>query len=56
MVGDSQSDLELAQEVAFETGGCASIRIGSGATHSVIADAAFGSLWDFAVAVERACE
>ena len=56
MVGDSQSDLELAQEVAFETGGCASIRIGSGATHSVIADAEFGTLWDFAVAVERACE
>ena len=54
MVGDSQSDLELANNVAALTGGCASIRIGSQIIHGAVADASFDSLWDFAVAVQRA--
>jgi histidinol-phosphate phosphatase family protein len=54
MVGDSQSDLELAKRVAVEVGGCASVGIGERDIHGVVADASFDSLWDFAIAVERA--
>lgn len=54
IVGDSQSDLELAHAVAVETGGCASVRIGECATRGVIAEASFSSLWEFASAVKRA--
>ena len=51
IVGDSQSDLELAHNVAIAVGGCASIHIGGCAQGGVTADASFDSLWDFAVAV-----
>jgi histidinol-phosphate phosphatase family protein len=57
MVGDSQSDLELARNVAAASGGCASIQIGQtrGRTaRDAVADASFDSLWDFAIAVARA--
>ena len=54
MVGDSQSDLELAKRVSVEVGGCASVQIGERDMHGVIADASFDSLSDFAIAVERA--
>lgn len=56
VVGDSQSDLALARNVADVTGGCASIQIGDRAQGSVIADATFGALWDFATAVGRTRE
>ena len=55
MVGDSESDLQLAQHVAAQTDGCASVLIGDLNTQAV-PDASFESLWDFAVAVERARE
>jgi histidinol-phosphate phosphatase family protein len=51
MVGDSQSDVELAHNVAAVTGGCASIQIGGRATIGGVADATFDSLWHFAVEV-----
>lgn len=54
MVGDSQSDLELAHNVAAAVGGCASVRIGGHASLGTAADATFDSLWEFAVAVVRA--
>ncbi|MCB9409850.1 MAG: HAD family hydrolase [Mycolicibacterium sp.] len=54
MVGDSQSDIELAHQVAAETGGCASIRIGRCTSRGAAADASFQSLWEFAAAVECA--
>ncbi len=54
MVGDSQSDLELAHNVAEASGGCAGIQIGSGTGRGAVVDASFDSLWDFAVAVGRA--
>ena len=53
MVGDSQSDIELAQQVSTRTGGCASIRIGRHDSQSNPVDAAFDSLWDFASTVAR---
>lgn len=53
MVGDSQSDIDLAHHVASETGGCAGIRIGPRAAEGRAADATFDSLWDFANAVKR---
>jgi histidinol-phosphate phosphatase family protein len=56
MVGDSQSDLELAHNVAASSGGCASIQIGVANYRGTVADASFDSLWDFAVAVARARE
>jgi histidinol-phosphate phosphatase family protein len=56
MAGDSQSDLELARNVAAATGGCASIQIGRRTSRGGVADASFDSLWDFAVAVARAQE
>jgi histidinol-phosphate phosphatase family protein len=56
MVGDSQSDLELAHNVAAASGGCASIHIGGRTRRGPVADASFDSLWDFAVAVARARE
>jgi histidinol phosphatase-like enzyme len=56
MVGDSQSDLGLAHNVAAVSGGCASIQIGGRTGLGAIADASFDSLWDFAVAVARARE
>ena len=52
MVGDSDSDFELARNVAAVVGGCASVHIG--ATGSDDADASFDSLWEFALAVEKA--
>lgn len=54
MVGDSQSDLELAHSVATACGGCASVHIGGRTNWGAAADASFGSVWDFAVAVRRA--
>lgn len=54
MVGDSDSDLELARNVATETGGCVSIAIGQQTSDRRPADAVFNSLWDFAVAVGHA--
>ena len=54
MVGDSQSDVELARNVADAVGGCVSIQIGGRASLGVVADAIFDSLWDFAVAVGQA--
>lgn len=56
MVGDSQSDLELAQNVAASSGGCATIQIGERTPRGPAPDASFGSLWDFAVAISRARE
>jgi histidinol-phosphate phosphatase family protein len=56
MVGDSQSDLELAHNVSDASGGCASIQIGRRALRGAVADASFDSLWDFAVAVAHARE
>ena len=56
MVGDSQSDLELAHNVAATAGGCSSIQIGARTNRGAVADASFDSLWDFAVVVERARE
>jgi histidinol-phosphate phosphatase family protein len=53
MVGDSQSDLELAHQFAVESGGCASVLIGGLDNQDVVPDASFASLWDFAVAVDR---
>jgi histidinol-phosphate phosphatase family protein len=53
MVGDSPSDLEFAQRIAVETGGCPSVQIG-GDAHQIAADASFASLLDFAVAVRKA--
>ncbi|MCV7177486.1 D-glycero-alpha-D-manno-heptose-1,7-bisphosphate 7-phosphatase [Mycolicibacterium sphagni] len=54
MVGDSQSDLELAHNVAATVGGCESIQIGDHTQLDCCADASFDSLWDFAVAVGQA--
>ena len=54
MVGDSNSDLELAHNVAAVVGGCASVHIGGHAEVGVNADVSFDSLWDFAIAVSRA--
>jgi histidinol-phosphate phosphatase family protein len=54
VAGDSQSDLELADNVAAAVGGCASIAIGGRASLGVAANASFRSLWDFAVAVGHA--
>lgn len=51
MAGDSQSDLELAHNVAASVGGCASIHIGGPTDVDITADASFDSLWDFAAAV-----
>jgi histidinol-phosphate phosphatase family protein len=56
MVGDSQSDMELAKRVAVEVGGCASVQIGQRGVQGVVADASFDSLWDFAIAVESALQ
>lgn len=56
MIGDSQSDLELAQNVAAASGGCASIQIGRRTIPGSLPDASFDSLWDFAIAVGRARE
>lgn len=53
VVGDSESDIKLAHEVATATGGCASIQIGVRSDAAAKADASFDSLWDFAVAVEH---
>ena len=53
MIGDSLSDLELATNVAAATGGCGSIQIGD-TPCAGMAHGSFGSLWEFAVAVERA--
>ena len=50
IVGDTQSDLELAQNVAAVVGGCASIKIGNAELRAA-ADASFDTLWDFAIAV-----
>jgi histidinol-phosphate phosphatase family protein len=54
VAGDSQSDLELADNVAAAVGGCGSIAIGVRGGVGVVADGSFDSLWDFAVAVGRA--
>lgn len=54
MVGDSQSDLELANNVAAASGKCSNIQIGRRTNWDAVPDASFDSLWDFAVAVERA--
>ena len=54
VVGDSQSDLELAHNVSVASGGCVSIQIGRRTNSGAVADASFDSLWDFAVAVGRA--
>lgn len=58
MVGDSRSDIEMAGNVAEVTGGCAAIEIReSGQGHTSPGTvASFGSLWDFAAAVEHAME
>jgi len=53
MAGDSWSDLEFARNIASATGGCASVQIGR-ADLGGIADASFGSLWEFALAVDDA--
>ena len=55
MVGDTLSDLELANNVAAVTGGCAGIEIGgsAGGSACVSADMSFETLRDFAVAVDR---
>ncbi|TXH27885.1 MAG: HAD family hydrolase [Mycobacterium sp.] len=51
MVGDSQSDLELAQNVAAITGGCASVYIGPPGVPDRIVDVSFNSLQEFTFAV-----
>lgn len=51
VVGDSECDIQLTTEIAAQTGGCASIQIGSKITHNITADISFGSLWEFATAV-----
>lgn len=56
MVGDSDSDLELGQNVAATSGGCATVQIGAGGDRGVAADVSFDSLWDFALAVARVRE
>ena len=53
MVGDSESDLELARNVAAAVGRCVSIHIGRGSPGEV-ADVTFDSLADLAVAVREA--
>ncbi|WNG87015.1 HAD family hydrolase [Mycobacterium sp. ITM-2016-00317] len=54
MCGDSRSDLELADNVAAVTGGCAGIQIGE--PTGVSAYASYDTLWDFAAAVEHAIQ
>ncbi|MGD9623018.1 MAG: D-glycero-alpha-D-manno-heptose-1,7-bisphosphate 7-phosphatase [Mycolicibacterium sp.] len=54
MVGDSECDLELANNVAAVSGGCSSVQIGRGTDQDAVADASFDTLWDFAVAVKQA--
>ena len=54
VVGDTQSDLGLAQHIAGETGGCAFVSIGGSSHQAAAADASFASLWDFAIAVAYA--
>jgi len=56
VVGDSPSDMELAQNVATAVDRCVSIGIGGRASVVGFANAAFNSLWDFAVAVGHARE
>lgn len=56
VVGDSECDIQLATQIAAQTGGCASIQIGSKITHNITADISFGSLWEFATAVTFARE
>lgn len=53
MVGDSTSDLELAQNIAAEVGGCAAIKIGI-SDRGARVDASFDSLFEFATVVEHA--
>lgn len=55
VVGDSWRDLGLARNVAAEVGGCGTIYIGA-ADPDIRADATFGSLWDFAIAVKCAID
>ena len=55
MVGDSRSDIELAQNVGVSTGRCVSIHIGSPKLGAA-AHASFDSLWEFAVMVADARE
>lgn len=52
VVGDSQSDHQLALNVAAAAGGCASISIGNSSLEEH-ADASFDSLWEFAAAVDE---
>lgn len=52
IVGDSPSDMQLARNVAAEVDGCTGISVGNGSLPA--GDASFDSLWDFAVAVQRA--
>ena len=54
MVGDSQSDLELAHNVATATGSCAGIQIGRRGSLCAASTASFDSLWELAVAVRNA--
>jgi histidinol-phosphate phosphatase family protein len=55
VVGDSWGDMELARHVSAATGGCAKIQIGDKKLGGTV-DAAFHSLWDFALAVGNARE
>jgi histidinol-phosphate phosphatase family protein len=52
VIGDSQSDIGLARQVAYATGECASILIGQ-PDQQLPVDATFDSLGDFANAVDR---
>jgi histidinol-phosphate phosphatase family protein len=53
VVGDSESDVELARQVAKVTGDCAIVRIGRNINHKQVADATFDSLWSFANAIAK---
>lgn len=50
MVGDAESDMEMATRLANVTGGCLAVKIGH---PSAAADLTFATLADFAAAVQR---
>lgn len=54
VVGDSESDIQLARNVATAVGSCASIQIGGRGFSNISADASFDTLWDFARTVNSA--
>lgn len=56
MVGDSESDMDMAHELATATGGCTRIRIAADGKSTRNCDVAYGSLAEFAADVELTTE